>query len=155
MMIAKGLTRAVRNGKDAEARSQMMMASLCGGLALANAGLGAVHGFAAPLGAMLKAPHGAICAALLPTVIRVNLRRASAETKGRYEQIAKYLGVDDVAAWVESLMKEFGIGGLGSHGASEKDFPEAIEKAKLASSMRANPVELTDEELTETLQKAL
>lgn len=155
LMASEGLSRAVKNGSDAEARSQMMMASLCGGLALANSGLGAVHGFASPLGAMLKAPHGALCAALLPSVIRVNLRRSSDETKRRYDEAAVSLGVKDVADWAEGLAREFGIGGLKSLGATEGIFGEAIEKAKLASSMKANPVELTDDELKEILQRAM
>jgi len=155
LMVGEGLQAAVRNGQDGEARSKMMMASLCGGLTLANAGLGAVHGFAAPLGAMLNAPHGALCAALLPAVIRANLQRGSEKTKARYAEIARYLGVKDVAEWVENLMKEFGLGGLRSLGGSEEMFAEAIQKAKLASSMKANPVELTDEDLKEILQRAM
>jgi alcohol dehydrogenase class IV len=96
-----------------------------------------------------------LCAALLPSVIRVNMRKAPPETKNRYGQIAQYLGVDDVAGWVESLMKEFGVGGLRTHGATEPLFPEAIQKAKQASSMRANPIELTDAELSEILHSSL
>ena len=60
---ARALLRAVRDGADIEARTDMCVASLCGGLSLANAKLGAVHGFAAPLGGMFPIPHGVACAA--------------------------------------------------------------------------------------------
>ena len=71
---------AARAGEpiDAADREALALASLFGGLCLANAGLGAVHGFAAPLGGMFAAPHGAVCAALLPAVLRVNLRALAA-----------------------------------------------------------------------------
>jgi alcohol dehydrogenase class IV len=154
-MVAGALSRAIRNGTDAAARCDMMMGSLLGGLALANAGLGAVHGFASPLGGMLNAPHGGLCAALLPGVIRVNSWSGSEETKRRYEEVARLLGTDDAADWVERLLKEFGIVGLRGHGATEEQFPEMIEKAKKSSSMKANPVELTDAELTEILRRAM
>ena len=68
------LARAWDNGDDREARDDMALASLLGGLALANAGLGAVHGFAAPLGGMFPAPHGAVCAAVLPHAMRINVQ---------------------------------------------------------------------------------
>src|SRR5690348_5258990 len=67
------LPRAWQNGSDREARESMCWAALLGGLALANAGLGAVHGFAAPLGGMFSAPHGALCAAVLPHAMKVNV----------------------------------------------------------------------------------
>src|ERR1051325_5509061 len=69
-LIARALRRAFEDGGDAKAREEMALASLFGGLALANAGLGGVHGFAAPFGAMFNAPHGAVCAALLASVMR-------------------------------------------------------------------------------------
>jgi alcohol dehydrogenase class IV len=71
---ARALPRAYANGRDSEARTDMAFASLLGGLSLANAGLGAAHGFAAPVGGMFPAPHGAVCAALLPHVMQVNIR---------------------------------------------------------------------------------
>ena len=73
---ARSLRRAFVHGleQDGEARTDLALASLCSGLCLANAGLGAVHGFAAPAGGMFGAPHGAVCAALLPHVLEVNLR---------------------------------------------------------------------------------
>ena len=67
--VARSLRLAYQQGQDLKAREDMALASLFGGLALANAGLGAVHGFAAPIGGMFPAPHGAVCAALLPHVM--------------------------------------------------------------------------------------
>src|SRR5205807_1153012 len=102
-ICAEGIRRAARslrpafdNGTDKSAREDMALASLFGGLALANAGLGAVHGFAAPIGGMFPAPHGAVCAALLPQVMEVNLRalrqRApQSEALARFVEIARIL----------------------------------------------------------------
>jgi alcohol dehydrogenase class IV len=73
--VARSLRQAWANGHDAKVREDMSVASLFGGLALANAGLGAVHGFAAPIGGMFAAPHGAVCAALLPHVMKSNMLR--------------------------------------------------------------------------------
>src|SRR5205085_4038325 len=120
--------------------------------------LGAVHGFAAPFGAMFNAPHGAVCAALLGPVMRLNARRADAK---RFEEIARRLTGNSAAsaadgiAWVANLTKEFNIPGLGSYGLREQDFGDLIAKAKNASSMRANPVALSDAELAEILHEAL
>jgi alcohol dehydrogenase class IV len=94
--VARSLQRAFENGAaDGAAREDMALASLFGGLALANAGLGAVHGFASPIGGMFpQAPHGAVCAALLPHVMRVNLRALHERDPGsaalhRYDQVAR------------------------------------------------------------------
>ena len=81
---AAALPRAWENGRDREARAGMAWASLLGGLALANAGLGAVHGFAAPIGGRFPAPHGAVCAAVLPHAMAINieaLRAARRESR--------------------------------------------------------------------------
>jgi alcohol dehydrogenase class IV len=157
-LVARSLRVAFENPNDAPAREGMAMASLFGGLALANAGLGAVHGFAAPFGAMFNAPHGAVCAALLAPVMRANLWHAAAE---RFEEVARCLTGNPAStaaegvAWVVKVTKELGIAGLGSYGLRSEHFPVLIAKAKNASSMRANPVTLGDAELTEILQTAL
>ena len=72
--VSISLVEAVENGRSLPARTNMSYASLLGGMALANAGLGAVHGLAAPIGGMFKAPHGAVCACLLPHVFRLNFQ---------------------------------------------------------------------------------
>jgi alcohol dehydrogenase class IV len=164
--VARALRRAVQNGSDAAAREDMMVASLFGGLALANAGLGAVHGLAGPLGGMISAPHGALCAALLPHVVAGNLaalrERASAGAAlGRYEEMARVLtgdplaAADDAVEWLDELTAELGILGLGSYGMRAEDIPGLVEKAARASSMKANPVELTGEELAGIVAAAL
>lgn len=144
-------------------REDMALASLHGGLALANAGLGAVHGFAAPIGGMFPAPHGAVCAALLPHVMATNhaaLRAREPESKAlpRYDEVAEMLcgneraeaGVD----WVRELVPTLKIPGLGTYGITEDDFPLLIKKAQRASSMKANPIELSEEELDSILRAA-
>jgi alcohol dehydrogenase class IV len=140
---------------DQAARTDMTFASLSGGLALANAGLGAVHGFAAPLGGMFPAPHGAVCAALLPHVFAANARH----TPERFVEVSNMLGagktVEAGTQWLRNLAANLNIPGLAIYGIAEKDFPALISKARNASSMKANPVDLSDEELTKILAAAM
>ena len=163
---AGALRRAFQDGDDAEARRDMAVASLCGGLALANAKLGAVHGFAAPLGGMFPIPHGTACARLLPPVVAVNVRalRARAPTSpalARYDEIACILTgradarAVDGAAWLRDLVEELAVPPLSAYGVSESAVPVVIEKARRASSMQGNPIVLTDAELAEALRAAL
>ena len=167
---AGALGRAYVNGlaNDAAARADLAIASVCGGLCLANAGLGAVHGFAAPAGGMLGAPHGAICAALLPHVMTVNLRALRARAPEhpalrRLREVAALLTAEapeDVAAedgitFVSALCATLNIPGLTSYGLGATDIPALVERAKAASSMRGNPLPLSDTELTEIVERAL
>jgi alcohol dehydrogenase class IV len=167
---ARALRRAYESGlqDDPDARSDLALASLCGGLCLANSGLGAVHGFAAPAGGMFGAPHGAICAALLPHVLAVNLRALRARAAdhpalARLRELAALLAdaaADDVTAedgiaFVADLCRALDIPGLGHHGMTTADIPALVAKAKVASSMRGNPLPLTDAELTEIAERAL
>ncbi len=156
--VAGSLRRAYRNGTDQQARRGMALASLFGGLALANAGLGVVHGFAAPLGGSWKAPHGALCAALLPHGMAANLaalrtRMPQHPALERYTAIARLLtGRADAAAeegieWVRALCGELNVPPLRTWGITEADLPGVVEKAAHASSMKANPLPLTGEEL--------
>ena len=137
-----------------------------GGLALANAGLGAVHGFAGPLGGVFGGAHGAICARLLPHVMAVNVRvlqeRAAESTAlGRYDEIARILTgnqkavADDGVSWVQALCQALRVPSLASYGMTEADWPAVIEKSAAASSMRGNPIELTSDELREILERAV
>jgi alcohol dehydrogenase class IV len=162
--VARHLRPAFTHG-DPIAREEMALAALHGGLALANSGLGAVHGFAAPLGGMFSAPHGAVCAALLPPVMRVNLRAlraryAESPVMERYTDIARWLTGDenataeDGATWVRQLSSELGIPALRTHGIQKADFAELVRKASRASSMKANPLPLTEAELEEILAAA-
>jgi len=165
-LAGTSLERACLNGNDATARQDMALASLFGGLALANAKLGAVHGLAAVLGAMFQAPHGALCARLLPEVMQINIRVLSERAPAsiymdRYLSIARILtsrqgvGVQDGVRWVKQLSERLAIPGLSVYGVKVALFPVVIEKAQQASSMKGNPVELTPEELAEILHLAL
>jgi alcohol dehydrogenase class IV len=147
-------------------REALALASLFGGLCLANAGLGAVHGFAAPLGGMFDAPHGAVCAALLPAVLRVNARALAARAPGapalaRLAEVAALVTgradatIDDGVAWISALTRALEIPGLGAHGLTPARVPELVAKARAASSMKGNPVALTDDELSEIATASL
>ncbi len=131
------LRTLAHNLEDLEARTAMSFASLCGGIALANSGLGAVHGFAAPIGGMFPAPHGAVCARLLPLVIEANQR-----------------GLEWLDA-ARELVEAFEIPGLSRWGVRAEDVPALAAKAAAASSMKINPVTLPENLLREILNRAL
>lgn len=163
---ARSLRRACEAGADAAAREDMALASLLGGLALANAGLGAVHGFAAPIGGMFPAPHGAVCAALLPHVIAANVhglreRHPNADALRRYDEIGRLLTArpqataEDGIAWLRELCLNLRIRPLGKFGLTAANLATVVEKAALASSMKANPIVLEPAELRQILHAAL
>ncbi len=163
---ARSLRKAVEQGNDKTAREDMAVTSLFGGLALANAGLGAVHGFAAPFGGMFSAPHGAVCAALLPHVMAANIKALRESAQGsvalvRYEEIGRLLTgkaqgtAEDGVQWVARLVKDLRVPKLSQYDCAEKDVSEVVEKAAKASSMKANPVELTADELSLILKSAM
>lgn len=161
---ARALPRAVADGSDLAARTDMALAALFSGLALANAGLGAVHGFAAPLGGRHGAPHGIVCAALLPAVWEVNLAavrtRGSASILERFRLAATWLTGDeqatpeDGAAALRALASTLRIPSLSALGVRPADWSDLIVQAQRASSMKANPVPLTEEELRACLERA-
>ncbi len=163
---ARSLRRAHAKGDDIDARTDMSLASLFGGLALTNAGLGAVHGFAGPLGGMFAAPHGAICGRLLPHVMAANIRALESEgAEGagarRYREVARILtgrsdaSARDGAAWAEQLVSELPVPRLSHYGMTAEDIAEVAEKSLRASSMKANPVSLSGEQLRGILAEAL
>ena len=163
---ARSLREVVFNGQNKSAREDLSLASLFGGLALANAGLGAVHGFAGPIGGMFPAPHGAVCAALLPHVMAANIkalreRSPQSSTLGRYQHIASLLTgdpqatADDGVAWVQKLVSDLPVLRLNTYGIREEHVADIVAKAANASSMKANPVVLTAAELSQTLRLAL
>jgi alcohol dehydrogenase class IV len=163
---ARSLRRAYEQGDDAAAREDMALTSLFGGLALANAKLGAAHGFAGPLGGMFSAPHGAICGRLLPHVVAVNVRALQERTPEsdalrRYDEVAQILTgradttADDGVAWVQELCDVLQVVSLAANGVTPADFPILIEKASVSSSMKGNPIKLTTEEMQEILTRAL
>ena len=163
---ARSLLRVFEDGNDAIAREAMSLASLFGGLALANAKLGAVHGIAGPLGGMFKAAHGAICGRLLPFVMEMNIsalqnRAPASPLLARFEEVARIVtgkptaraadGID----WVQKTCAMLNLRPLSDYEITESDFQILIEKSQKASSMKGNPVQLTDAELAEILQQAL
>jgi alcohol dehydrogenase class IV len=165
-LAAASLRRAYRNGVDDEAREGMSLASLFGGLALANAALGVVHGFASPLGGMLHAPHGALCACLLPPAMEANLKALESHHPRhpalyRYKETARLLtgnpaaSAQDGVHWVAELVRELGIPPLSFYGMTTAQIPSAVQKTMKASSTKGNPVALTEEELSGILEKAL
>jgi alcohol dehydrogenase class IV len=157
--VATALPRAFHHPGDLSARTDMALAALYGGLALANAGLGAVHGFASPMGGQFDAPHGAVCAALLPHVIRANVaalrsRDSGSESLRRYGVLTDILG-EDPAEFSLRLLLELGIPPLREYGITPAHIPGLCRKAMEASSMKANPIRLTQEELEAILTAAL
>jgi alcohol dehydrogenase class IV len=164
--VARSLRIAVERGRDAAAREDMALASLYGGLALANAGLGAVHGFAGPIGGMFPAPHGAVCGALLPGVMETNLRALRSRLPQspaleRYAEIGRLLtgrpqaSADDGVRWVRGLVAALSIPPLRTYGITAAESAGIAHAAMKASSMKANPLPLTQEELTATLERAI
>jgi alcohol dehydrogenase class IV len=162
----RSLRQAYDDGNNQTAREDMALASLFGGLALANAKLGAVHGFAGPLGGMISAPHGVICARLLPFVMQANVQALQERANdslalARYEEVAQLL-TDDVTAkanegieFVQELCEALKVPSLTEFGLKEKDFQKAVEKSQKSSSMKGNPVILTENELLEILKKSI
>jgi len=164
--VARALPRVCEHPDDLPARADMALGSLLSGMALANAGLGAVHGFAAPIGGMFSAPHGAVCAALLPHVMEMNLRalrRRFTESTAleRYTEIARILTGQSTATaadgvnWVRQLVMDLEIPSLSTYGITNAQVEELGTLASQASSMKANPLPLLPAELEEILLRAI
>jgi len=163
--VARSLRQVYEDGNNVAAREDMALASLFSGLALANAGLGAVHGLAGPLGGMLNIPHGLICARLLPYVMQANiqaLQSRAADSQGlvRYGEIAQLLTgktsarAVDAVKWVDELCSAFQLPSLSQFKLKEQDLPAIVARSQKSSSMKGNPITLTDEELMDILKKA-
>jgi len=164
--VAASLRRACLDGKDLNARTDMSLASLFSGMTLANAKLGAVHGLAGPLGGVLSAPHGALCARLLPFVMETNLKsieeRAPASPAWpRYSAVARLLTGNEAAdpadgvLWLRSLCRDLEIPPLSRHGLKRQMIPAIANQAMRASSMKGNPIELNELELSNILEQAM
>lgn len=164
--VLRALPVACEQPRNKGAREDLALGSLFGGLALANAGLGAVHGFAAPIGGLFSAPHGAICAALLPGALEVNYRAifqraGGSEILRRFGELAALItGIDGAPveraiSEVHTLARKLNIPPLSAYGVNERHFPQLCQRAAQASSMKANPILLTDEELAAILRAAL
>jgi alcohol dehydrogenase class IV len=164
--VPRALRRAVADGADLAAREELALAALFGGLALANARLGAVHGLAAPLGGVVPAPHGVVCARLLPEIVAVNARALAEREPGspsraRYDEVARIVTGDptatvtDAVEFLRALVEELAVPRLSTFGLARDAFGELIARAQRASSMQGNPLRLTDGELAEALERAL
>jgi alcohol dehydrogenase class IV len=165
----RSLRRAFVDGTDLDARQDMSLAALFSGIALANAGLGAAHGFAAPLGASFPVPHGTACAALLPHVMAANVQ-ALREADSAHPVLAHYASIgrallDDprlpdesaITGGIESvrqLCRDLSIPGLEQFGVTRDHVQAIVNLARQASSMRYNPVQLSDEALNSILLNA-
>lgn len=169
-LCREGLQRAARSLRktcdqpgDLAAREDMAMASLFSGIALANAGLGAVHGLAAPLGGLFNAPHGTLCAALLGRVMAANVAALpqSDPLRARFREVALLLTgrpaaqINDGISWVRELTASLGIPGLRAMGVDESRLDEVAEAARKSSSMKGNPVKLSNDVLKGILADAL
>ena len=162
---ARSLENAYTDGSCLEARTDMALAALFSGMALANAKLGAVHGLAGTLGGMYAAPHGAICARLLPLVMTMNMqaiiqRDQSSRAMQRYDEVGRILtgnagaGAAQGNRWVRRHCQRFRIPGLQAFGAKQGEFEQVVDQAMKSSSMKGNPVRLTEDELAEVLTQA-
>ncbi len=167
-----GIQRAARAirpafaSDDHAAREEMSLAALFSGMALANARLGAAHGFAGPIGGMFPAPHGAVCARMLPLVMETNLRAIQerapdSPVRARFTEVSRRLtGDPDAAAedgirWLHRLCEDLHIPRLRAYGVTAADFAAILPPSKKSSSMKGNPIELTDGELNSILERAL
>ncbi len=169
----EGIARSVRSLKPAfdgerslPVLEDLALASLLGGLALANAGLGVVHGLAAVIGGRFEAPHGAICAALLPWATQVNLqaltkRAPTSFSLTRYREIAvlatglPHAAPQDGVAWIKNQCQALCIPGLSHWGLTANDVADIVAKSQSSSSLRSNPITLHPEELSSIMLQAL
>lgn len=164
--VARALPRAYADGADLAARTDLALGALYSGMALANAGLGAVHGFAGAIGGAFPAPHGVICARLLPGVFAANFQALENESgqisnRWKFDEVARLLTgspaatAADGARWLEELCAQLHIPRLGVLGVTPAHVPSLVAQARKASSMKGNPVVLPPEVLAELLIASL
>lgn len=165
--IPRGLLalRRLMRSEDAAARDEMAWVSLCGGLALASAGLGAVHGLAGPLGGMTGAAHGAICGALLPPILLANAEACrDMPVAARFDEIAGWIAaafdlprdtpLPDAAAALAGWAREAGLPGLAAQGTDAAAVAACAEAAAISSSMKSNPASLDAATLARAMRAA-
>jgi len=166
---AAALPRAYADAADVDARAELMLAAHLSGIALAHCGLGAAHALAGPLGGAFPIPHGMACAATIADVMDANVRVAArdgvAVTVRRYADVAEALGeargADDLALArrgierVRALCRALTVPPLASYGVTRASIPDLVARARRTSSMKANPVELSDEDLGAILERAI
>lgn len=166
MRVARSLRQVFTHHQDGAAREDMSLASLYGGMALTNARLGAVHGLAGSIGGMYSAPHGAVCARLLPFVMETNLRaiqirEPESPAITRFAEISCLLTgnpnarLEDGCHWVIKLIEDLNIPPLAMYGLTRSEFSEIAAQAQKSSSMNGNPIVLFEAEVLEILENAL
>ncbi len=165
-----GLLAWYEGGAEAAAgRSRMAYAALLSGITLAQTGLGSVHGLASPLGAFFPIPHGVVCGTLVATATAVNLK-ALRERGGDSPALAKYarLGevlngrsfaspsdaLDALVSLLEQWTQRMQLPRLSGYGVAVEDFKKVVANSR-GSSMKTNPIVLTDEEITTVLRDRL
>jgi alcohol dehydrogenase class IV len=155
---AAGLRAAYTDGTDLAARTDMALCSLLGGMALANAKLGAVHGLAGVIGGTADMPHGFACAAVLPAVVEANVRALRSAPDGgwaldRYAESARLLtgdpsaSIEDALAWIRDTIRLLAVPGLATFGIEPAQAAEIAAAAARSSSMQGNPVPLPESTL--------
>ena len=146
--------------EDSAARDTMAWVSLCGGMALSNAGLGAVHGFAGVIGGMTGAAHGAICGALIGPVLVANRAAAGGEARQRLDKVVGLIGdafdvsPDEAPKALQAWAQSAGLADLIGLGVKPADHAAIIAASASASSMKGNPVTLTNDAMAEILRLA-
>jgi alcohol dehydrogenase class IV len=161
----RSLEKVVFDGGNIQARTDIAYAAMLSGMALANAGLGAVHGFAAPIGGAFHAPHGAICAALIAPVWAANLeavfKNGSTQAIERFTKAARLMTADNSASasagvvFLKELTLRLAIPGLRQWGINDCHLDDIVTKAAASSSMKGNPVPIDHQTLRDILVSAL
>jgi len=174
MTLFQGAFEKIENPNETiqqEGYSHLMLAASLSGVTLANAGLGAVHGLAGPIGAFFKAPHGIVCARLLAPITQMNietlLKTKNEEAKQcltKYQKISLLLAPEQTQAntptlqtlikSLKNLTQQYAPNGLAEYGLTTNNLHKVIESCR-SGSMLGNPVKLSDQQLLETLKRAL
>jgi len=166
LRAAAGLRAAYADGTNLAARQDMAMCALLGGMALANAKLGAVHGLAGVIGGIANVPHGIACAALLAPVIEANVRALRSGQPGspaldRYAEAARLLtggpgaSIEDGLAWIRQTLALLAVPGLAAFGLGPGHAGDVAAKGATSSSMQGNPVALSHGDLKAVVLQAL
>lgn len=159
-----------KNGPSArEEQAGMAYAALMSGITLAQVGLGSVHGLASPLGAFFPIPHGVVCGTLVAEATRMNIqalkqRSPANEALTKYAQAGRLLtkngNLDDATALdrlvetLEDWTDQLDLPRLGKYGIAPQDFARIVANSR-GSSMKTNPIVLTDAEIGSILAARL
>ncbi len=154
-LISRNLAQAYRDGTDLAARQAVAEGSLMAGMALANVRLGAVHGLAHPIGGKYKIPHGLACAVLMPVVLEFNKSALYSGKEDKYSTLCNILMADPVD-YLRRLLSELDLPhDLREYRIKEEDYPFLIDLAMISGSTKANPREVTREDMLELLKKVV